>query len=96
MKSHEYRNGRLIQTNKRFSQLKMKQKEWIGNLLRERYTENYLKNGKKPSKQERDKILYDVYDFICEKEIWIPMYEVERYYQSKISSYTKNIEKIYL
>ncbi|MGG4382855.1 hypothetical protein ABEX08_12530 [Priestia megaterium] len=37
MKNHVYQNGRLIQTNKKFSALKQKQKEWITNELRQRY-----------------------------------------------------------
>ncbi|MED4267406.1 hypothetical protein [Priestia megaterium] len=37
MKNHTYQTGRLIQTNKKFSALKQKQKEWITNELRERY-----------------------------------------------------------
>ena len=34
MRNHEYRNGQLIQTNKRFADLKQKQKEWINNQLK--------------------------------------------------------------
>jgi hypothetical protein len=34
MKNHVYQNGRLIQTNKKFSALKQKQQEWITNELR--------------------------------------------------------------
>jgi hypothetical protein len=41
MRNHEYRNGQLIQTNKRFADLKQKQKEWINNQLKEKYIENY-------------------------------------------------------
>ncbi|WP_019393492.1 hypothetical protein [Priestia filamentosa] len=37
MKNHKYRNGRLIQTNKKFSTLTKKQKDWIQKALKERY-----------------------------------------------------------
>ncbi|WP_307443098.1 hypothetical protein [Paenibacillus sp. V4I3] len=34
MKNHIRINGKLLQTNKKFSALKLKQKEWIASLLR--------------------------------------------------------------
>lgn len=36
MGSHEYRNGRLIQTDKKFSALTKKQTDWITKELKER------------------------------------------------------------
>ena len=64
MKNHVYQNGRLIQTNKKFSALKQKQKEWITNELRQRYisTINYPHIKLHPRK--RDQILDEVYDLI--------------------------------
>ncbi|KQX62675.1 hypothetical protein QFZ77_004767 [Paenibacillus sp. V4I3] len=34
LKNHIRINGKLLQTNKKFSALKLKQKEWIASLLR--------------------------------------------------------------
>jgi len=68
MKNHVYQNGRLLQTNKKFSALKQKQKEWITNELRQRYIGaiNYPYTKLHPKK--RDQILNEVYDLIEEKK----------------------------
>lgn len=94
MKNHVYQNGRLIQTNKKFSALKQKQKEWITNELRQRYISaiNYPYTKLHPRK--RDQILDEVYDLIGEKEIWIPYGEVKRHYFSKIPSFIRKNKKM--
>lgn len=93
MKNHEYRNGRLIQTNKKFSALTKKQKEWIRQELKERYIKTMKYPDVKLRPNKRDQILYEVYDMIEEKGIWIPHGEVERYYYSKISSFIRSYRK---
>ncbi|USK72228.1 hypothetical protein [Peribacillus asahii] len=93
MKNHEYRNGKLIQTNKKFLQLKQKQKEWINSLLKNKYKAVFIENGKRPSKQVRESILQEVYGAVEEKEMWIPYYEVERFFYSKIFDYESKIRK---
>jgi hypothetical protein len=94
MKNHVYQNGRLLQTNKKFSALKQKQKEWITNELRQRYISviNYPYTKLHPKK--RDQILNEVYDLIAEKEIWIPYGEVKRHYFSKIPSFIRKNKKM--
>lgn len=90
MKNHVFRNSQLIQTNKKFSQLKQSQKEWIAQRLREKYIDSCKDTAKKPSNQVRDNILYEVYSEIEEKGIWIPYEEVKKYYYSKISPFLKS------
>ncbi|QLK09385.1 hypothetical protein BMG_6160 (plasmid) [Priestia megaterium] len=94
MKNHVYQNGRLLQTNKKFSALKQKQKEWITNELRQRYISaiNYPYTKLRPKK--RDQILNEVYDLIEEKEVWIPYGEVKRHYFSKIPSFIRKNKKM--
>ncbi|MDP1442369.1 hypothetical protein [Priestia megaterium] len=94
MKNHVYENGRLIQTNKKFSALKQKQKEGITNELRKRYISaiNYPYTKLRPKK--RDQILDEVYDLIQKKEIWVPYDEVEKYYFSKIPSFIRKNKKM--
>ncbi|MEN3156411.1 hypothetical protein [Priestia aryabhattai] len=89
IKNHVYQNGRFVQTNKKFSALKQKQKEWITNELRHRYINatNYPHTKLLPKK--RDQILDQIYDLIEEKEIWIPYDEVKKYYFSKIPSFIR-------
>ncbi|MEE3896922.1 hypothetical protein [Priestia megaterium] len=89
MKNHVYQNGRLIQTNKKFSALKQKQKEWITNELRQRYIKMMKYPNVKLRPNKRDQILDEVYDLIMKKEIWIPYDEVEKHYYSKISSFVR-------
>lgn len=89
MKNHVYQNGRLIQTNKKFSALKQKQKEWITNKLRQRYISAINYPHIKLHPRKRDQILDEVYDLIEEKEIWIPYGEVKRHYFSKIPSFIR-------
>lgn len=68
MKNHVYENGRLIQTNKKFSVLKQKQKEWITNELRQRYISAINYPYTKLRSKKRDKILDEVYDLIQKKK----------------------------
>lgn len=93
MKNHVYRNGRLIQTNKKFPALTQKQKEWITKELKERYIQTMKYPDVKLRPNKRDQILYDVYNMIEEKDIWIPFDEVQRYYYSKISSFIRSHRK---
>jgi len=37
MKNHELINGKLLQTNKKWSALKQSQKQWISEVVREEY-----------------------------------------------------------
>jgi len=83
----------LIQTNKKFSQLKQSQKEWIAQRLREKYIDSCKDTGKKPSNEVRDNILSEVYIEIEDKGIWIPFGEVKKYYYSKISSFQNSSNK---
>ena len=93
MGSHEYRNGRLIQTNKKFSALTKNQKDWIIKELKKRYIQTMKYSDVKLRPNKRDQILYDVYDLIEEKDIWIPFDEVQKYYYSKISSFIRSHRK---
>jgi hypothetical protein len=94
VKNHVYENGRLIQTNKKFSALKQKQKEWITNELRQRYISAINYPYTKLRSKKRDQILDEVYDLIQKKEIWIPYDEVEKHYFSKIPSFIRKNKKI--
>jgi hypothetical protein len=93
MKNHEYRNGRLIQTNKKFSALTKKQKDWIRQALKDRYIKTMKFPDVKLKPNKRDQILEEVYDMIEEKEIWIPFGEVKKYYYSKISLFIRSHRK---
>lgn len=81
MKNHKYENGKLLQTNKKFSQLKQAQKEKIYNWLKASYNDSILK--KVPIKRQNDFVLDSVYEQIQTAEIWLPFNELEQFYCSK-------------
>jgi hypothetical protein len=95
LKNHIKVNGKLLQTNKRFSQLKNKQKEWIAaelyklyhNKMKERHT------TKKLSPYHRDIVVSSLYEQIQNRDIWIPYREVEKYAFSKITKIIKSFKK---
>ena len=96
MKNHVYENGRLLQTNKKFSALKQKQKEWITNELRQRYISAINYPYIKLRSKKRDQILDEVYDLIQKKEIWIPFCLIPRCvaYVNEVRNYKFNESKI--
>ncbi|MBK5345659.1 transposase [Bacillus sp. TH22] len=92
MKNHIKVNEKFLQTNKKWSHLKQKQKEHISNWLRREYTQFVKTYQRKPRKYEHDEILHEVMNQIQEREIRIPYGEVKRYYLSKIGKWFRKIE----
>jgi hypothetical protein len=95
LKDHINVNEKLLQTNKRFSQLKNKQKEWIAaelynlyhNKMKERHTTRKL------LPEHRDMIISSLYKQIQNREIWISYGEIEKYAFSKITKIVKSFKK---
>ena len=94
MKKHIKVNGKILQTNKKWSHLKQRQRQrqHISNWLRREYTQFVKTHYRKPKKYEHDEILHEVMNQIQEREIWIPTGEVKRYYLSKIGKWFRKIE----
>lgn len=82
-KNHAVVNGRLIQTDKKFSALKEKQKAKIAEWLYSSYRQSYLDCGRLPGKQEDEEIVGCVLDKIEEAQIWIPAGEIFGYYRKR-------------
>ncbi len=77
--------------NKRFNDLKMKQRERIQEWL---YTETlcfYRNNDRMPDKSEREIILKYVCDKIEAADIWIPYGEIKSYFLSRLIHFEKRI-----
>lgn len=89
MKNHIKVNGQIHQTNKKWSHLKLKQREHISNQMRIEYTKFVQKNHRRPKKYEHDIILKKVMNQIEEHKIWIPYGEVKKYYLSRIGKWLK-------
>lgn len=85
MKNHLKINGRLLQTNKKWSQLKEKQKQYIYDIIKDKYNTFRVKNSRIPNKVEKQTILNEVYSMIEDKGIWIPYSEVNKFFHSKLN-----------
>lgn len=90
-KNHKMVDGKLFQTDKKYSNLKMKQKEninlWIGEEIRSYYKEH----GKMPRKEQEFQTVIDkLYDRIEKADIWIPYGEIhKRFFGSRMSRIDK-------
>lgn len=99
MKNHIRINGRLLQTNKRFSQLKQQQKEWIAGVFKNRYCSKMkeLNFKNKLPRDVRDEVIQQVYVEVETRGIWIPFRELEKYCFNRtdkvVSGYNSNNTK---
>ncbi|WP_103653073.1 transposase [Bacillus thuringiensis] len=93
MKNHTRNSkGELLQTNKKWSHLKQKQRETISNWLREAYIGKINVHNRRLKPREHEDVLDSVTSKIFDREIWISDYEVEKYYKEKINKwYNKHI-----
>jgi len=94
MSKKEKIDERLIKPNKKWCQLKPKEQIVVSTMLRDRYIKFVLENKRKPNKNEKQFIVASVYMDTEEKEIWIPDNEISKYFESKLASYDKSIEKL--
>ena len=93
MKNHITVNGKLLQTNKKFTQLKSSQKEKINLWLYEEYSRFWEENGREPGKRQKEIMIGDVYAKIEDAEIWLPLCVLYKYYESHITKFRKRYEK---
>ena len=94
-KNHKLINGKLLQTDKQYSQLKMKQQEKISDWYYQAYRQVYFESGRLPDARQENDILFDLMQKIESAEIWIPAYEVERHFASKRASIQKRVLREY-
>lgn len=87
MSKHKKVNGQLLQMDKRYDQLKARQKEKIAVWMYEAYKKQIKE------KLDNDEALEPVFDRIEEAGIWIPDYEVEKRYNSKKNQFKKRLAK---
>ena len=82
-KNHQRIDGRLLRTDKKYSNLKLKQKEKIYAWMLEETKCFHDRNGKCPEKKAEDTAIVEaVYDSIEKAGIWIPYGEVFKHYKS--------------
>ena len=92
-KNHKLVNGRLLQMDKQFSDLKERQKSRIAEWIYTAYREAYLQTGKEPDKEADTVILDSVMEKIEDAEIWIPYGEIVSYYRRRKKHMKKRLEK---
>jgi len=87
-------DGRLVQTDKSYSQLKQKQKEKISQWMFEETLPYYTEHGQMPKGRQLSDVIGGVYDRIRAAEIWIPFCEVEKKYRSRQNAICKRCERV--
>lgn len=86
-KNHKMIDGKLLQTDKQYNALKMRQKEKIGTWLNEEITLYYRDHGNWPTREHEFQIVLDkVYEKIEAAEIWIPYSEIHKRFMGKRNS----------
>jgi len=76
-KNHVRVNGALLQTNKKWSQLKQKQRDWIYGITRAEYQKYVDENNRLPMKTGKKKLIAVIEVKIDERGIWLPSDELE-------------------
>ena len=84
-KNHKMIDGRLLQTNKKYSQLKMKQKEKIAEWMFQATRDYYMKKCTFPSDKHLEEVVDSVYEKIEDAEIWILQITLKRNASSAIA-----------
>lgn len=92
-KNHKRVNGRLLQMDKQFSDLKERQKSRIAEWLYMAYREACLRTGREPDKKADREILNSVMAKIEDAEIWIPYGEIVSYYRRRKKHMKKRLDK---
>ena len=87
-------NGRLLQMDKRYSNLKQGQKEKINIWINEEIRSFYKEGGILPRKQEQFQLVLDrLYQRIDEAGIWIPYGEIhKRFFGSRNGRIDKGMD----
>lgn len=92
MKNHQIVNGKLLQMNKKFDQLKEHQRVKIAEWLYKAYRDIHTEQNRVPNREDDAQIIEDVMEKISDAEIWIPEHEVEMYYKGKKIRCAKRFE----
>ena len=94
-KNHTMMDGKLLQTDKKYSRLKIKQKEKIAQWMFEETRDFYTKHYTFPSDRQLEKVVDAVYEKITEADIWIPYDEVWKHYRAKRAVFNSRVRKTF-
>lgn len=93
MKNHETIDGKLLQTNKKYSHLKQKQKDKIAVWMYEETKRYVEKIGIYPTDRHDEDVIDAIYERVVKADIWIPYGEVAKHYHDKRTKITKRIRR---
>lgn len=93
-KNHEITDGRLVQTDKKYSHLKLRQKEKIAEWMFQETRDFYTKKYTFPNDKQLSEVVDKVYEKIEEAGIWVPYGEVLKHYKSKRSNVNKRVKRL--
>jgi hypothetical protein len=93
-KNHVKVNGTLLQTNKKWSHLKQKQREWIYEITRAEHKKFVEENNRLPMKTGKKKLIEAIKVKIDERGIWLPSYELESGIGKYIDRLNRKTEQI--
>ncbi|MBK5246587.1 MAG: hypothetical protein JJE49_04865 [Peptostreptococcaceae bacterium] len=71
-------DGKQSQTNKKWSQLKSGQKDWIAQQMKLEYAKFVEVENRLPNKDEKEALISIVYQLIGEKGIWIAYHDIKK------------------
>ncbi|MGN0313266.1 MAG: 8-oxo-dGTP diphosphatase [Fusicatenibacter sp.] len=91
--NHEIVDGKLLQTDKKFSHLKLKQKERIAEWMYQETKAYYEKYYTFPGDQQIGNVVSKVYGRIVDADIWIPYGEVVKHYKKKRADINKRVKR---
>ena len=87
MSKHRMVDGRLLQMNKSYGQLKQKQKEKISEWMYQAYRKQAAET------LSDEEALQLIFDRIEEAKIWIPDYEIVNRYRAKTNQFRKRLAR---
>ncbi len=92
-KNHIKADGMLLQTDKKFSALKERQKAGIAEWFYEGFRQCYQDSGRFPDRQGDGEVLSYVFGKMAEARIWIPEGEIYGYYRRRKQKLRKRLER---
>jgi len=94
-KNHIKVDGQLLQTNKKWSHLSEKQKNWIYETAKIEYNKFLEANNRLPEKAGKVKLMAVIEDKISERGIWIPSRELDSALSKYIARLNRRTRKIF-
>ena len=85
-------DGKLLQTDKKYAHLKLKQKEKIAEWMYMETRTYYEKNYTFPSDKYIEDVVSKVYDKIMDADIWIPYGEVLKHYKKTRADINRRVK----